>query len=324
MMSPAASGRKLSAALVEGKLRPRLLNRVQSMLESESRPLEQEVERECELQMQLREFEDSLGVDPNIMASESNMRLPWLTENDGVDNTNAAMATNSSTFFRSKLNPEWDFFRGDPSPSPSSSCMSSPGLYPIPPGGAASLWSTSYSSTTGGNGSTGGPRRSKRKASCDRMDPYTSSFYKRRAGSPNISSGSPRISSGTGSPRTLFGNNLWLSGSLNSLPANSSLSLPSPLSTTAAQSSSTGSHGESWPLSGLSLGPPLQPLHSPSDPIMISRKDSLINIQETNMTFSKMSLDDESIEPSITANNGNTTATTAITQHNKHGENNES
>jgi hypothetical protein len=43
--------------------------------QSESRPMEQEVERECELQMQLREFESALNTDSDEMTPGVNVRL---------------------------------------------------------------------------------------------------------------------------------------------------------------------------------------------------------------------------------------------------------
>ncbi|RKP25152.1 hypothetical protein SYNPS1DRAFT_22844 [Syncephalis pseudoplumigaleata] len=82
--SPAVPMRKLSTAYAEGK--------------SESRPMEQEAERECELQMQLRDFEDALHTDPDVVIPGSTMRLQ-------------AASGGVPTYFRSKLNPEWDHQR---------------------------------------------------------------------------------------------------------------------------------------------------------------------------------------------------------------------
>ncbi|KAI8058252.1 hypothetical protein BDF22DRAFT_29758 [Syncephalis plumigaleata] len=262
------------------------------MLESESRPMEQEVERECELQMQLREFEDTLNPDSDEITPGMN---PWLNSSNNSNSNNNDVVENitsssAPTYFRSKLNPEWDFFRGDPSPSPSSSCMSSPGLYPMPPGSATPFWSSGHPGANASSGGAGGPRRSsKRKASCDRMDPYTSALYKRRAGSPVMLPSSPRVLAGQHHHHQhhqyqQHGSTAWTAGLPSNVNAMISTSLPSPLSISASQSA---------PISGFSLGPPLQPLYSPSDIRSLSRRNSIINIQETNVTFGKMSLDDD-------------------------------
>ncbi|RKP08551.1 hypothetical protein THASP1DRAFT_29643 [Thamnocephalis sphaerospora] len=291
--SPAYTGRRMPAVT---KMRAKLLNRVQSMLESESSPLEQEVKKEREVHEHLREHDEVGASDLGVLVQrEPSKALPWLAADEVV--------VGNSAYVRSRLNPEWDYFRGEPSPSPSSSCMSSPGLYPHPGASPLAFWPGSP-----GPPVTSMPRRGKRKASYDRSDPYGntvtgigSAFYKRRAASPVVHPNSPRLLIG-GSPRVL------------------------PVAIPVAPSSSlSASTGATSTLTNLSLGPPLQPLsistsganttygaHAHAAAAM-GRHGALINIQETDMHFSRMSLEDGDNSNSSNSSRSTSTGPAKIT-----------
>jgi hypothetical protein len=93
-------------------MRSKLLGRVQMMLEDESSPLEKEVKMEREIQEQLREQDEA-----NILAGGSTILHDIARPRLGTEE-----AANGTVYTRSRLNPDWDYFRGEPSPSPSSSC----------------------------------------------------------------------------------------------------------------------------------------------------------------------------------------------------------